>query len=220
MEETICEWCKGPLPEGSRRDRKTCSKRCRQAKHRFEKHIRRAGPTDQPMNFAYADPPYPGLSRRYYKGHEDFGGEVDHRELVSRLTAGGYDGWAISTSAAALRDVWTLCPPETRLCVWVKGPRKTKSYTALNAFEPVLIWGGRARTVPVVEDLSDVLLWGGRQHSHPGALVGMKSAPFCSWLFDLLGACSGDTLDDFFPGSGVVRRAWELYTSPKPGVDG
>lgn len=172
------------------------------------------------MHFAYADPPYPGLSRRYYKRHGDFGGEVDHRELVSRLTAGRYDGWAISTSAPALRDVWELCPRGTRLHVWVKGPRKTKSYTPLNAFEPVLVFGGRPRKEAVVEDLCDVLLWGGRQHSHPGALVGMKSAPFCSWLFDLLGACSGDTLDDLFPGSGVVRRAWDLYTSPEPGSDG
>lgn len=171
------------------------------------------------MRFAYADPPYPGLSSRYYKGHEDFGGEVDHRELVSRLTTGSYDGWALSTSAAALRDVWALCPAGTRLCVWVKGPRSTKSYTALNAFEPVLIYGGRVRTVPVVEDLSDVLLWGGRQHSHPGALAGMKSAPFADWLFQLLGVCSRDTLDDFYPGSGAISRAWELYTSRKPGTD-
>lgn len=219
MEERICEWCRDPLPKGSRRGRLTCSKRCRQAKQRFTKHVGRSEHAAEPMRFAYADPPYPGLSRRYYGDHRDFDGEVDHVELLSRLTVGGYDGWALSTSAAALRDVWALCPPETRLHVWVKGPRKTKSYTALNAFEPVLIYGGRARSVPVVEDLSDVLLWGGRQHSHPGALVGMKSAPFCSWLFDLLGVCGGDTLDDFFPGSGVVERAWDLYTSPQPGID-
>lgn len=171
------------------------------------------------MRFCYCDPPYPGLSRRYYGDHRDFKGEVDHAELVSRLTRGSYDGWAISTSAEALRDVWALCPPETRLCVWVNGPRKTKSYTALHAFEAVLVWGGRPRQVPVVEDLSDVLLWGGRQHSHPGALVGMKPAAFCAWLFELLGACRDDTLDDFFPGSGAVERAWDLFTSSPPGSD-
>lgn len=165
------------------------------------------------MSFAYADPPYPGLSKRYYGDHRDFDGEVDHVELVSRLTAGGYDGWALSTSAAALRDVWALCPVGTRLCVWVNGPRKTKSYTALNSFEAVLVYGGRARKVPVVGDLDDTLIWGGRQHSHPDALTGMKPAIFCNWLFELLGVCSGDTLDDVFPGSGAVRRAWDLYTS-------
>lgn len=216
----ICEWCQGAeIPPEARSNRITCSKRCRQAKQRFSKHICRASSGDKPMRFAYADPPYPGLSKRYYGDHRDFNGEVDHAELVSRLTTGGYDGWALSTSAPALRDVWALCPPETRLCVWVNGPRKTKSYTALHAFEAVLVFGGRARQVPVVEDLSDVLLWGGRQHSHPGALTGMKPAAFCNWLFELLGACRGDTLDDLFPGSGAVARAWDLYASPQPGDD-
>lgn len=171
------------------------------------------------MRFAYADPPYPGLSRRYYGDHRDFNGEVDHAELVSRLTTGPYDAWALSTSSEALRDVWALCPPDTRLCIWVNGPRLTKSYTALKAFEAVLVYGGRPRPVPVVEDLSDVLQWGGRQHSHPGALIGMKPAAFCNWLFEILGASSGDHLDDLFPGSGSVARAWDLYTSCPPGSD-
>jgi len=171
------------------------------------------------MRFAYADPPYPGLSKRYYGDHRDFKGEVDHVELLARLTTGPYDGWALSTSAEALRDVWALCPPETRLCIWFNGPRMTKSYAALHAYEALLVWGGRPRAVPVVEDLCDVLQWGGRQHSHPGSLVGMKPAAFCNWLFELLGASRGDRLDDLFPGSGAVERAWDLYTSSPPGSD-
>lgn len=225
----ICEWCREPeIPPNARGNRITCSKRCRQAKARFNRHISRAQAAEEPMRFAYADPPYPGLSKRYYGDHRDFNGEVDHEKLVSQLTTGPYDGWALSTSAEALRDVWALCPPETRLCVWVNGPRKTKSYTALHAYEAVLVWGGRPRREPVVEDLSDVcetddpgtvLLWGGRQHSHPDALTGMKPAAFCNWLFELLGASRGDRLDDFFCGSGAVRRAWELFTSSQPGDD-
>lgn len=171
------------------------------------------------MRFAYADPPYPGLSRRYYGDHRDFRGEVDHVELLARLTTGPYDGWALSTSAEALRAVWALCPPETRLFVWVNGARVVKSYHPLHAYEAVLVCGARPRRVPVVEDLCDVLQWGGRQPSHPGALTGMKPAAFCNWLFEVLGACSGDTLDDLFPGSGAVARAWELYTSSPPGAD-
>jgi hypothetical protein len=31
-------------------------------------------------------------------------------------------------------------------------------------------------------------------------------------MFDLLGAQLGDTLDDLYPGSGGVARAWELFT--------
>jgi len=164
------------------------------------------------MRFCYCDPPYPGLSRRYYGDHRDFDGEVDHAELVSRLTTAGYDGWALSTSAAALRDVWALCPVDTRLCVWFNGPRKTKSYEPLRAYEAVLLWGGRKRQVPVVEDLCDVLQWGGRQHSYPDAVTGMKPAAFCDWLFRLLGASRGDELDDLFPGSGAVTRAWGVFT--------
>lgn len=171
------------------------------------------------MRFAYADPPYPTLSRRYYGDHRDFDGEVDHAKLVERLVAEYPDGWALSTSAAATRDVWALCPKATRLHVWVNGPRKVKSFQALHAYESLFVFGGRPRREAVVEDLSDVLQWGGRQHSHPGALPGMKPAPFCEWVFQLLGATHGDQLDDLFPGSGAVSRAWSLYTSPAGGDD-
>ncbi|WP_291413320.1 hypothetical protein, partial [Actinophytocola sp.] len=32
----------------------------------------------------------------------------------------------------------------------------------------------------------------------------------------LLGATPGDTLDDLFPGSGAVTRAWHTFTQPHP----
>lgn len=205
-----CEWCRGPIPPGKRRDATTCSKPCRQAKARFK--VRRAERVAgaRPMRFAYADPPYPGMAHRWYQGEE-----VDHRELVERLVAEYPDGWALSTSSEALREVWALCPPATRLHVWVNGPRKVRSYRALHAFEAVLVAGGRRRPEPSVEDLCDVLSWGGRQHSHPGALPGMKPAAFCEWVFRLLGATEGDELDDLYPGSGAVARAWALYTTGK-----
>ena len=44
------------------------------------------------MKFAYADPPYPGLSSRHYRQHPDFNGEVDHKQLVERLVQ-NYDGF-------------------------------------------------------------------------------------------------------------------------------
>jgi len=41
----------------------------------------------------------------------------------------------------------------------------------------------------------------------------------CRWIFTLLGAAPGDTLDDLFPGSGSVRRAWAAFTSsPEPAL--
>jgi hypothetical protein len=49
----------------------------------------------------------------------------------------------------------------------------------------------------------------------PGRVVGAKPAAVCAWIFALLGAAPGDTLDDLFPGSGAVGRAWAAaYTTP------
>jgi hypothetical protein len=49
----------------------------------------------------------------------------------------------------------------------------------------------------------------------PGRVIGAKPAAVCRWIFDLLGAGPGDTLDDLFPGSGAVTRAWTAYTRPR-----
>lgn len=163
------------------------------------------------MRFAVADPPYPGLAR-YYKGQPTFAGEVDHAELVERVVREYPDGWALSTSARALRAVLPLCPTDARVAVWVKGSRAGVSHRARSAYEPVILWRGRERRLEVAEALDDVLTWGGRQPSHPGALIGMKSAPFCEWVFRMLGAMRGDQLADLFPGSGAVARAWRIYS--------
>lgn len=157
------------------------------------------------MTFAYADPPYPGKAGYYVERQE-----VDHASLVDRLR--GYpDGWALSTSAAALRDVWALCP-EARLCVWVKAPRRTRSRRALATWEALLVSGGRPLRVDVVQDLRDALVYEGRHRAFPGALVGMKPPAFCEWMFRQLGASRGDHLDDFYPGSGAVTEAWRRFT--------
>lgn len=157
------------------------------------------------MRFAYADPPYPGLSRKYYRDEE-----VDLPSLLSLLENGEYDGWALSTSSKALQGVLSICPEGVRVGVWVRGLRRIRSTEPLNVWEPVIFRGGR-RLEPVVQDLCDVLTWGGRQHSHPGALVGMKPAAFAEWVFRMLGAVAGDVLDDIFPGSGAVGRAWRMF---------
>ena len=44
-----------------------------------------------------------------------------------------------------------------------------------------------------------------------GRVVGAKSAAFCRWVFDLLGAEPQDTFTDLFPGSGGVKRAWDVF---------
>ncbi len=210
-ERRTCEWCDERIPATARLDAVTCSKKCRQARHRF-----RIEPTqlvaEVPMRLGFSDPPYPGLSKRYYGNHPMYGGEVDHAELIARMVSEFPDGWALCTSKAALRAVWLQCPEDTRLSVWNKGSRSSVSYRERSAFEAVLLWRGRRRRMEPTEVLDDVLDWGGRQHSHPGALVGMKPAPFCEWVFRQLGAMRGDSLVDIFPGSGAVSRAWRIYS--------
>lgn len=202
-----CWWCERPIPAGRRRDAETCRKACRQARSRFR--VGRApGPIGAPMRWAYADPAYPGKAWKYYGKPE-----TDHAALVSRLQE-DFDGWALSTSAEALPAVLRLCPPGAWVAPWVRGPRPTKSRSPLNAWESVIIYGNRPLPdTGVTQDLCDVLLSGARQRSHPGALVGMKSAAFAEWVFRLLGARQGDTLADIFPGSGIISRAWAEYVS-------
>ena len=137
-----CAWCRGEIPASARVDAICCSKRCRQARHRFRSGVgvAPAGGRDV-LRLAYADPPYPGLSRRYYGNHPDYAGEVDHRRLIEQLDT--YDGWALSTSARALQDVLGLCPPGSKVAVWNRGERPTRSAGPLNAWEPVIYRGGR-----------------------------------------------------------------------------
>lgn len=165
-----------------------------------------------PGVFAYADPPYPGLSSKYYRDEPTFAGEVDHRALVASLEASGYAGWALSTSARALRDVLGLCPPTARVCAWTKPhgvPRATRGIH--NAWEPVIVVGGRQRRPGVRDHLRALPARFG------GELPGRKPLAFCAWLFDLLGMAPGDQLVDLFPGTGVVTRAWEALSSRAAG---
>jgi hypothetical protein len=201
-----------------RRDAVCCSVRCRQARHRFTRTV--SGPASQgvavgrPLRLAYADPPYPGKAW-IYRDHHDYAGEVDHAALIRRLQ--GYDGWALSTSTAALPAVLALCPPGVRVAAWHRGERPTASRWPLNAWEPVIYAGGR----PDPSRLSatdatrrvDSLVHGvSAMTTLPGRVVGAKPAAFCRWIFDLLGAHPCDTLDDLFPGSGAVTRAWAIFS--------
>lgn len=223
-----CAWCPEPIPEGMRADAVCCSKRCRQARHRFLTSVgvaQRIRTT--PLRIGYADPPYPGRSKRYYGDHPDYDGEVDHAQLVASLSA-EYDAWALSTSADALQDVLAVCPPGVRVAAWVKGARGRRHVSrALSSWEPVIYTGERVApgahdASPRVEhDVSrrtsttrrDSLVHGpGPRRTDPGRVVGAKPAAFSRWLFELLGAQPGDEFVDVFPGSGGVARAWEAYT--------
>ena len=88
----------------------------------------------------------------------------------------------------------------------------------LHAWEPVIHSGGRQiirdrlqarRTDSIVCGVAPVT-------TLPGRVIGAKPAAVCWWIFDLLDAAPGDTLDDLFPGSGAVTRAWDAYTGHDP----
>jgi len=220
VDVTTCAWCGASLR--SERRGRFCSKRCRQTAFRVRK---RAGVGDVSSDalflptspgaagrFAYADPPYIGLARRYYQHEPTYRGEVDHAQLIAALVAARYDGWALSASSRSLATILPLCPPGVRVCAWVKPIGvSSKTWGAHSTWEAVIVAGGR----PCRPGIRDWL------RAHParggGTLMGRKPLAFCAWLFDLLGMRPGDELLDLFPGSGVVTRAWrELSATPRP----
>lgn len=183
-----CAWCRGPIPESARRDSVCCSKRCRQARHRFRSGVGVAPDVGSDvLRLAYADPPYPGLSRRYYGSHPDFAGEVDHAQLIEQLSE--FDGWALSTSARALQYVLGLCPPGSRVAIWNRGERPTRSAGPLNAYEPVIYFGGR-------RDASLSTAAGEKVSPAPGGRVASAGE----------GDASGTAADDASRHAGEVRR--------------
>lgn len=216
----ICTWCRGPLPCGARSGSVYCGKRCRQAAWRFHRQISARELADRPLRLAYADPPYPGLSAAYYADHPDYAGEVDHRKLLSRLQA--HDGWALSTSARpGLRLVLGLCDElgiDVRVAAWVRGARHGRSAWPASSWEPVVYAGGRQLPDASPACRSDALVLGVRARTtDPARVIGAKPAAFVDWMFDLLGARVGDTLDDLYPGSGGVGRAWRVLQGSRPG---
>lgn len=231
MIPVVCAWCKGPIPATARRDSVYCSKSHRQAAWRFNTQIgvgQRSPET--PLRLGYADPPYPGLSKRYYSEHADYDGEVDHAALIRRLSS-DFDGWALSTNASSLQALLALCPPGVKIAAWHRGARYVRSLGPLSAWEPIIYSGGRLAIdlAPVGQDLTETS--SGRTerridsnadqpsliHGQTARLtdvdrvVGSKPAAYIRFVFDLLGARPQDEFVDLYPGSGGFSRAWSLY---------
>lgn len=169
--------------------------------------------------FAYADPPYIGQARKHYS-HDERCAEVDHVALIRSLTT--YDGWALSLSSPSLEEIMHICRAEVgrntvRVGGWFKPfavfkPGVNPGYT----WEPVVFMPGprkRTRTELTIRDwieADDVDCVKANITLKKG-LAGAKPEPVCRWLFDLLGMTPDDTLDDLFPGTGVVTTTWEQW---------
>lgn len=154
------------------------------------------------MKFAYADPPYPHQAKKLYGCSE-----INHQILVNSLEL-HYDGWALSTSSSALREVLLVCPKDVRIASWVKPFCAFKAnVNPAYTWEPV-IWKSpkkHSRTENTTKDhcIESIALKKG--------LVGAKPEGFSMWLFDLLGIELDDEFDDLFVGSGAVTSAYQKW---------
>jgi len=168
------------------------------------------------LRLAYADPPYLGCCRLYDHFHGDGGCWDDpttHAALVERLCSEYPDGWAMSASSPSLRTILPLCPPDIRVGAWVKSFCAFKQgVRPAYAWEPVIFRGGRNppwTPHPPPEK-------GGKQTTPKDfvsmpitlkkGLTGAKPVAFCNWVLDLLNVRPGDTVDDLFPGTGVMTE--------------
>jgi hypothetical protein len=159
---------------------------------------------------AYADPPYLGCCRLYGHEHNDGGAEpwdgkcwddpATHNLLLDTL-AERYDGWAYSMTSTSLAQLLPLAP-DCRIASWVKPFAAFKRNVRIAyTWEPVLFVPGRDRS----KDGAPV----GRDHIAESitlrkGFTGTKPPKVCAWLLDLLGYVEGDTVDDLFPGTGVM----------------
>lgn len=152
---------------------------------------------------AYADPPYPGTARERYGR-----AEVNHPLLVAYLDT--FDGWALSTSAAALRDIWNLAP-HARCAAWAK-PFAPNGWSRVRwSWEPVLFVTDRRGLEAGERSLVWDSLVAASDCSHgwrevEGKPGGAKPRAFVEWIGALLEVGPRDDLVDVFPGSGAVGR--------------
>lgn len=161
------------------------------------------------IRFAYADPPYLGCGKLYKDDHADAADCDDpewHRNLIDSLDE--YDAWALSLSASTLYTLLPMCPPDVRVCAWVKPFASFKPNVNPGfVWEPVIIRGGRklGRKVPTVRD------WFAASITLKRGLTGAKPEAFCFWLFQFVGLVESDDFCDLFPGTGSVGAAWNKW---------
>lgn len=161
------------------------------------------------MRFAYADPPYPGQSLKHYGGHSDYAGEVDHAALLADLA--GFDGWVLHTSSTALAGVLAACPAGVRVGAWVKPFAAFKrNVSPAYAWEPVIFSPVRKPITPSPTGIT-MRDWFSAPITMQRGLTGAKPERLCWWAFEVAGCRPGDALDDLFPGSGAVGRAWDSW---------
>lgn len=169
------------------------------------------------MRLAYADPPYLGCARRY-REHPDaarWDDAAEHGALMERLEH-DYDGWALSLSAKSLPELLPLAPAGVRVGAWVKPFSAYKKHVRIAyGWEPLIFRPGRPNNDPEAPCTRD---WLSSNMSLRRGTIGAKPEAFARWVLDLLGWLDGDTLDDLFPGSGVMTAVAAQGTLSVRGV--
>jgi hypothetical protein len=176
------------------------------------------------VKFAYADPPYLGCCKLYDHHHPDGRCWDDlgtHASLIMGLVRDYPDGWALSATSVSLRALLPMCPPDVRVSPWAKSfSAFKKGVRPAYAWEPIIWRGGRnpnhghphapperngEQSTPKDFHWTDE---GGllAPITLRKGLTGAKPEKVCGWILDLLNAQPGDTLDDLFPGTGVMGR--------------
>ncbi len=170
------------------------------------------------MRFAYADPPYMNDAGKY-RNHADYAGEVDHAALINQLITEYPDGWVLHLSCKSLQTMLAMCPSDVRVLAWVKPLSGFLPGIRLQyGWEPIIMRGGRQgkheKGQSAIRDwISQSALGLTFRPREEGYVIGRKPDEVCFWLFDCIGARPGDELNDLFPGSGAVGRAWERFTA-------
>lgn len=152
------------------------------------------------MRLAYADPPYPGKAHLYPENQE-----VDHAELIARLE--WFDGWALSTDETSLQEVLELCPYPVRICAWCRTNDPPFTPNPVRSWEPVIVSPARTEEVTARSFLIDHAPSGFLQRG----LTGAKTQAFCDWVLRCMGARQHDTLDDLFPGTGIMGETFSTF---------
>ena len=168
------------------------------------------------MKFAYADPPYLGEAKRLYgelhPDASDYDDPATHQMLITRLCDEYPDGWALSLHVPSLRTILPMCPTEVRVLAWCKTWHQIYVKVPVQwAWEPVILWrGSKKKHVPMVRD------WLTSSRPIGQRIPGEKPLAFGQWMFDALGAEVNDEIDDIFPGSGAIGRAWTHWKNNRP----
>lgn len=96
---------------------------------------------------------------------------------------------------------------------WVKTfAAQKKGVPVMYAWEPVLVVAARK---PVVSSRMTYRDWIAEPMTMRRGFVGAKPERVCHWLFEVMGCQPDDELDDIFPGSSAVSRAWESWRTDR-----